>query len=55
MAIVASNQISIVDVTDGAEGKGVSSVTPEYYLSASKTTQTGGSWSTTPPTWSSGK
>lgn len=55
MAIVASNQISIVDVTDGAEGKGVSSVTPEYYLSASKTTQTGGSWSTNPPTWSSGK
>lgn len=55
MAIVASNQISIVDVTDGAEGKGVSSVTPEYYLSSSKTTQTGGSWSTTPPTWSSGK
>lgn len=55
MAIVASNQISIVDVTDGAEGKGISSVTPEYYLSTSKTTQTGGSWSTTPPTWSSGK
>ena len=55
MAIVASNQISIVDVTDGAEGKGVSSVIPEYYLSTSKTTQTGGSWSTTPPTWSSGK
>ena len=55
MAIIASDQITIVDVTDGAEGKGVSSVTPEYYLSASKTTQTGGSWSTTPPTWSSGK
>ncbi len=55
MAIVASNQISIVDVTDGAEGKGIFSVTPEYYLSSSKTTQTGGSWSTTPPTWSSGK
>ena len=55
MAIIASDQITIVDVTDGAEGKGVSSVTPEYYLSSSKTTQTGGSWSTTPPTWSSGK
>ena len=55
MAIKASSQISIVDVSDGAEGKGISSVTPEYYLSTSKTTQTGGSWSTTSPTWSSGK
>ena len=58
MAIKASSQISIVDVSDGVDGKtgkGVASVTPEYYLSASKTTQTGGSWSTTPPTWSSGK
>lgn len=58
MAIKTSSQISIVDVSDGVDGdtgKGVSSVTPEYYLSTSKTTQTGGSWSTTPPTWSSGK
>lgn len=58
MAIKASSQISIVDVSDGVDGKtgkGVASVTPEYYLSTSKTTQTGGSWSTTPPTWSSGK
>lgn len=55
MAIKASSQISIVDVSDGETGKGVASVTPEYYLSTSKTTQTGGSWSTTPPTWSSGK
>lgn len=55
MAIKASSQISIVDVSDGETGKGVASVTPEYYLSTSKTTQTGGSWSTTPPTWSNGK
>lgn len=58
MAIKASSQISIVDVSDGADGKtgkGVASVAPEYYLSTSKTTQTGGSWSATPPTWSSGK
>lgn len=40
---------------DGADGKGVSSITPEYYLSSSKTTQTGGSWTTTPPVWQSGK
>ena len=39
----------------GATGKGVSSITEEYYLSTSKTTQNGGSWTTTPPTWSSGK
>ena len=39
----------------GATGTGVESITEEYYLSTSKSSQTGGSWSTTPPTWSSGK
>lgn len=39
----------------GATGTGISSITEEYYLSTSKTTQTGGSWVITPPTWSSGK
>lgn len=39
----------------GATGKGVSSITAEFYLSTSKDTPTGGSWSTTMPTWSSGK
>ena len=39
----------------GATGTGISSITEEYYLSTSKTEQTGGSWTTTPPTWSSGK
>ena len=39
----------------GATGTGISSITEEYYLSTSKTTQTGGSWTTTPPTWSVGK
>lgn len=39
----------------GPTGTGVSSITLEYYLSTSKTTQSGGSWSTTHPTWSSGK
>lgn len=39
----------------GATGTGISSITEEYYLSTSKTTQTGGSWVTTPPTWSTGK
>lgn len=39
----------------GATGRGVSSIVEEFYLSTSKTTQTGGSWSTTMPTWSPGK
>lgn len=39
----------------GATGKGVASITAEYYLSTSKTTQTGGSWVTTAPAWSTGK
>ena len=31
------------------------STTPEYYLSTSSTSQTGGSWSETSPTWETGK
>lgn len=38
----------------GATGNGVSSITTQFYLSTSKTTQTGGSWVTSMPTWSSG-
>lgn len=39
----------------GATGTGVSSITQQYYLSTSKTTQSGGSWVESMPTWSSGK
>lgn len=39
----------------GETGRGIKSVTPEYYLSTSNKTQTGGSWKTTQDTWSSGK
>lgn len=39
----------------GDTGTGISSITEEFYLSTSKTSQTGGSWQTTPPAWSSGK
>ena len=39
----------------GATGKGVKSIVPQYYLSTSNSTQTGGSWSNTEPTWASGK
>lgn len=39
----------------GATGTAVSSVTVEYYLSTSNTTQAGGTWSTTVPGWVDGK
>ena len=53
----SENGVCIAGATGatGATGTGISSITEEYYLSTSKTSQTGGSWSTTPPTWSSGK
>lgn len=40
---------------NGSDGKSVQSVVAEYYVSTSKTTQTGGSWQTTTPTWATGK
>lgn len=39
----------------GETGKGIKSVTPEYYLSTSNTTQIGGSWKTTQDAWVSGR
>lgn len=39
----------------GATGKGISSVTPQYYLSTSNTAQSGGSWKTTQDAWSNGR
>lgn len=41
--------------SQGPTGTGIDSITQQYYLSTSKTTQTGGSWVTSMPTWSSGK
>lgn len=41
--------------SDGQNGTGIESMTTEFYLSDSKETQTGGSWVTEMPTWSSGK
>ena len=38
----------------GDTGNGVSSIVEEYYVSTSKETTTGGSWSITVPTWSYG-
>ena len=39
----------------GATGTGVASMTQQYYMSDSKTTQSGGSWVESMPTWSYGK
>ena len=39
----------------GATGTGIASMTQQYYMSDSKTTQTGGSWVESMPTWSNGK
>lgn len=39
----------------GETGKGINSVTPQYYLSTSNQTQTGGSWKTTQDPWISGR
>lgn len=39
----------------GSSGKGIASIVEEYYQSTSSTTLSGGSWSTTPPTWVDGK
>lgn len=39
----------------GDAGRGVSSIVEEYYQSTSATAQSGGSWSSTVPTWVDGK
>lgn len=39
----------------GSAGKGVKSIVEQYYLSTSQTALSGGSWSTTVPTWQQGK
>ena len=36
---------------DGVDGRGITSITVEYYLSSSKTTQLDGVWSDLQPTW----
>lgn len=40
---------------DGDDGVGITSIVEQYYLSTSDSTQTGGSWSTTQPTWQTGR
>lgn len=43
------------DGANGANGRGIKSSVPEYYLSTTPSAVTGGSWSTSVPAWSSGK
>ena len=55
MAVLVQNTITLIRVDDGADGKSVSSITRQYYISTSKIAPTGGSWTTTAPEWSLGK
>ena len=41
--------------SDGAPGRGITSVTTEYYISTSETELAGGSWSENQPVWEEGK
>lgn len=43
------------DGANGVDGRGIKSSVPEYYLSTSASSATGGSWSTSVPAWSSGR
>lgn len=52
MAVIASGQITIIDVSDGV---GIASTQVKYYLSTSATSLVGGSWQDTAPQWTSGK
>lgn len=54
MAVRAETQIDLARVDDGTNGVSVTAVEPQYYLSTSDTSATGGSWSSTPATFVSG-
>ena len=49
-----TNSTSYSVSKSGTEGTGIESITSEYYLSTSKDSPTGGSWSSIAPTWSNG-
>lgn len=61
MSIKAYGTVTVINVDDGINGEkgdtgvSVSSVTPMYYLSNSATSLSGGSWSTSKPTVTTGK
>ena len=47
-------QAACISGGQGADGKGIKSITEEYYLSSSPATTTGGEWQTTSPAWKNG-
>ena len=55
MAVKARDSITLTKVVDGSDGRSIVLFQREFYLSTSKTTCTGGAWSTTQPQWTSGK
>ena len=56
--VTAHSQLTFARVdtgVKGSDGRGVTSIVEQYYHSTSATSQSGGSWSTTVPTWADGK
>jgi hypothetical protein len=51
---VKYTQAACISGGQGADGKGIKSITEEYYLSSSSATTTGGKWQTTSPEWKNG-
>lgn len=55
ITITDKNGTTQEDVSDGSNGVSITSVKPQYYLSTSSSSATGGSWSDTPQAFVSGK
>lgn len=51
---VKYTQAACISGGQGADGKGIKSITEEYYLSSSSVTTTGGEWQTDSPAWKNG-
>ena len=51
---VKYTQAACINGGQGADGKGIKSITEEYYLSSSSATTTGGEWQTDSPAWKNG-
>lgn len=51
---VKYTQAACISGGQGADGKGIKSITEEYYLSSLSATTTGGKWQTTSPAWKNG-
>lgn len=51
---VKYTQAACISGEQGADGKGIKSITEEYYLSSSSATTTGGKWQTESPEWKNG-